>query len=109
MEFASADAVRGATDVQRSMAEQNAAVPQDQRIEFRMGIHVGDITLDDNDIFGDGVNIAVRLESLAEPGGVAFRMTPIGRSGARSTSHVTTSDHRTSRILPMRCGFGAFN
>ena len=72
MEFASADAVRGATDVQRSMAEQNAAVPQDQRIEFRMGIHVGDIILDNNDIFGDGVNIAARLESLAEPGGVCI-------------------------------------
>lgn len=72
MEFASADAVRGATEVQRSMAEQNAAVPQDQRIEFRMGIHVGDIILDNNDIFGDGVNIAARLESLAEPGGVCI-------------------------------------
>ena len=45
------------------MAEQNGAVPQDQRIEFRIGIHVGDIIIDDNDIFGDGVNIAARLES----------------------------------------------
>jgi class 3 adenylate cyclase len=71
VEFASADAVRGATEVQRSMAEQTA-VPQDQRIEFRMGIHVGDIILDNNDIFGDGVNIAARLESLAEPGGVCI-------------------------------------
>lgn len=73
VEFASAvDAVRGAIEVQRSMAEQNAAVPQGQRIEFRMGIHVGDIIFDDNDIFGDGVNIAARLESLAEPGGVCI-------------------------------------
>jgi TolB-like protein len=54
------------------MAEQNAAVPQDQRIEFRVGIHVGDIIIDDNDIFGDGVNIAARLESIAEPGGVCI-------------------------------------
>ena len=54
------------------MAEQNAAVPQDQRIEFRIGIHVGDIIFDDNDIFGDGVNIAARLEGIAEPGGVCM-------------------------------------
>jgi len=73
VEFASAvDAVRSAVEVQRSIAEQNAAVPQDQRIEFRIGIHVGDIIIDDNDIFGDGVNIAARLEGIAEPGGVCM-------------------------------------
>ena len=73
VEFASAvDAVRGAVEVQRGMAEQNADVPQDQRIEFRIGIHVGDIIIDDNDIFGDGVNIAARLEGIAEPGGVCI-------------------------------------
>jgi TolB-like protein len=52
------------------MAERNADVPQHKRIEFRIGIHVGDIIIADEDIFGDGVNIAVRLESLAEPGGI---------------------------------------
>ena len=73
VEFASAvDAVRSAVEVQRSVAEQNATVPQDQRIEFRIGIHVGDIIFDDNDIFGDGVNIAARLEGIAEPGGVCM-------------------------------------
>ena len=73
VEFASAvDAVRGAVEFQRSMAEQNAAVPQDQRIEFRIGIHVGDIIFDDDDIFGDGVNIVARLEGIAEPGGVCM-------------------------------------
>jgi adenylate cyclase len=73
VEFASAvDAVRGAVDVQRGMAKQNASVPQDQRIEFRIGIHVGDIIIDDSDIFGDGVNIAARLEGIAEPGGVCI-------------------------------------
>jgi TolB-like protein/class 3 adenylate cyclase/tetratricopeptide (TPR) repeat protein len=71
VEFASAvDAARGAAEVQRAMAKQNADVPQDQRIEFRIGIHVGDIIFDDNDIFGDGVNIAARLEGIAEPGGI---------------------------------------
>jgi len=54
------------------MAEQNAAIPQVKRIEFRIGIHVGDIIVDDNDIFGDGVNIAARLEGIAEPGGVCI-------------------------------------
>jgi adenylate cyclase len=73
VEFASAvDAVRCAVEVQREMAKQNASVPQELRIEFRIGIHVGDIIIDDNDIFGDGVNIAARLEGIAEPGGVCI-------------------------------------
>ena len=71
VEFASAvDAVRCGTEVQRGMAAQNADVPQDVRIQFRIGIHVGDIIIDDNDIFGDGVNIAARIENECEPGGV---------------------------------------
>jgi len=73
IEFASAvDAVRGAVEVQRVMAQQNASVPQDERIELRIGVHVGDIIFDDNDIFGDGVNIAARLEGIAEAGGVCI-------------------------------------
>jgi adenylate cyclase len=73
VEFASAvDAARCAVEVQRGMAAQNADVPQDVRIEFRIGIHVGDIIFDDNDIFGDGVNIAARLEGIAEPGGICI-------------------------------------
>jgi adenylate cyclase len=73
VEFGSAvDAARCAVEVQRGMAAQNADVPQDVRIEFRIGIHVGDIIFDDNDIFGDGVNIAARLEGIAEPGGICI-------------------------------------
>ena len=73
VEFASAvDAARCAVEVQRGMAQQNAEVSQDVRIEFRVGIHVGDIIIDENDIFGDGVNIAARLEGIAEPGGVCI-------------------------------------
>ena len=73
VEFASAvDAARCAVEVQRGMAGQNADLAQDIRIEFRIGIHVGDIIIDDNDIFGDGVNIAARLEGIAEPGGVCI-------------------------------------
>jgi class 3 adenylate cyclase len=72
VEFVSAvDAVRCAIEIQQGMAERNNAIPQDRRIEFRIGINVGDIIIDDNDIFGDGVNIAARLEGLAEPGGIS--------------------------------------
>ena len=71
VEFASVvDALRCATDVQAGMAEHNGAVAPDQRIEFRIGIHQGDIVVEDDDIFGDGVNVAARLEALAEPGGI---------------------------------------
>ena len=73
VEFASAvDAVRGAIEVQRAMADQNVSVSRDARIEFRIGIHVGDIMIDDNDIFGDGVNVAARVESECEAGGVCL-------------------------------------
>jgi adenylate cyclase len=70
-EFSSVvDAMRCALDVQRGMVERNANVPQEKRIEFRIGINVGDIIIDRGDIFGDGVNVAARLEGLAEPGGI---------------------------------------
>ena len=73
VEFASVvDAVRCADEIQRSVTEQNIDVPQDKRIELRIGIHVGDIIIDENDIFGDAVNVAVRLEGIAEPGGVCI-------------------------------------
>src|SRR6266702_4326325 len=72
-EFSSVvDAVRCAVDVQRGMAERNADVPQEKWIEFRIGINVGDVMLDHGDIFGDGVNVAVRLEGVAEPGGICI-------------------------------------
>jgi adenylate cyclase len=71
VEFASVvDAVRCAVDIQRQIAERNAEVPPERRIEFRIGLNVGDIIIDDKDIFGDGVNIAARLQALAEPGGI---------------------------------------
>src|SRR5437667_5330553 len=71
VEFASVvDAVRCAVEVQRAMADRNAGVPAEKRIEFRFGIHQGDIIVEDGDIFGDGVNLAARLEGLAEPGGI---------------------------------------
>jgi adenylate cyclase len=69
-EFASVvDAVRCAIEVQRGMTERNASTAEDSRIAFRVGVNLGDIIVEDNDIHGDGVNIAARLEAIAEPGG----------------------------------------
>jgi class 3 adenylate cyclase len=71
VEFASVvDALRCATEMQRAMAERNDPMTPVRRIQFRIGIHQGDIVVEDGDIFGDGVNVAARLEGLAEPGGI---------------------------------------
>jgi len=71
VEFSSVvDSLRCATEVQTAVAEWNGDVSPERRIEFRIGVHQGDIVVDDGDIFGDGVNIAARLEGLAEPGGI---------------------------------------
>ena len=73
VEFASSvDAARSAVEVQHAMASQNSSQASEAKIEFRIGMHVGDIMIDENDIFGDCVNIAVRLQGLAEPGGVCI-------------------------------------
>jgi adenylate cyclase len=75
-EFASVvDAVRCAVEMQRGMAERNAGTPPEKRIEFRMGINLGDVIAEGEDIYGDGVNVAARLEALAEPGGVLISNT----------------------------------
>ncbi len=73
VEFASVvDAVGCAVEIQREMAARNAEIPSDKRIEFRIGINLGDVIVEGDDIYGDGVNIAARLEGLAEPGGVCL-------------------------------------
>jgi adenylate cyclase len=64
------DALHCATEIQAHRAERNVTVPTDRRLDLRIGINVGDIVVEDGDIFGDGVNVAVRLEGLAEPGGI---------------------------------------
>jgi TolB-like protein/Tfp pilus assembly protein PilF len=66
------EALRCAIDIQRGIADRNSGVPQDRRIEFRMGINVGDVMAQKGDLLGDGVNIAARLEGLAEPGGICI-------------------------------------
>jgi adenylate cyclase len=71
VEFASlVDALRCTAEMQAALAESNVPLPPDQRIAFRIGVHQGDIVVEDGDNFGDGVNVAARLEGLAEPGGI---------------------------------------
>jgi adenylate cyclase len=73
IEFASVvDAVHCAMDVQRGITERNVSVPLGKRLEFRIGINIGDVIIEDDDIFGDGVNVAARLEGIAEPGGIVI-------------------------------------
>src|SRR5205085_767418 len=91
VEFGSVvDAVRWAVDVQREMAVRNADVPADRRIEFRIGINLGDIISDEHDIYGDGVNVAARLEALAEPGGIC--VSRVVRDQVRDKLDITFDD-----------------
>ena len=72
VEFTSVvDAVRAAVETQQAMAQRNADLPEENHIEFRIGINLGDVVIDGDDIQGDGVNVAARLEGIAEPGGIA--------------------------------------
>ena len=91
VDFASVvDAVACAVAIQRKMLERNAAVPEDKRLVLRIGINVGDIIVDGNDIFGDGVNIAARLESICEPGGLCI--SEIARDQVRDKLPLTFAD-----------------
>jgi TolB-like protein/class 3 adenylate cyclase/Tfp pilus assembly protein PilF len=83
-EFASVvDAVRCAVEVQRGMADRNDETPEDKRITFRIGVNLGDVIVEEHDIFGDGVNVAARLEALTEPGGVCVSGTVRDHIGER--------------------------
>ena len=76
VEFASVvDAVKCSVAFQEGMAERNADTPEDRRIVFRIGVNLGDVIVQDDDVYGDGVNIAARLEGLADPGGVVVSGT----------------------------------
>src|ERR1700720_3579579 len=69
------DAVRCATEIQHGMIDRNADVLEEKRINFRIGVNLGDVIVEPEDIFGDGVNVAARLEALAEPGGICISRT----------------------------------
>ena len=104
VEFASVvDALRCAVEIKREMAARNADVPADKRIEFRIGIHQGDIVVEDADIFGDGVNVAARLEGLAAAGGSVSRRGCRRTPRAASTSPSRISASSSSRTLRGRC------
>jgi adenylate cyclase len=77
------DAVRCAAEIQRAMVDRNATTPEDKRITFRVGVNLGDVIADGDDIYGDGVNIAARLEALAEPGGICISRTVRDHIGDR--------------------------
>src|ERR1700720_2265009 len=77
------DAVRCAVEIQRAMVDRNAETAEDQRITFRIGVNLGDVIADGDDIYGDGVNIAARLEALAEPGGICISRTVRDHIGDR--------------------------
>src|SRR4051812_31574178 len=104
-EFASVvDAVRCAVEIQRGMAERERDVPDERRISFRIGINLSDVIIEENDIFGEGVNIAARLEALAEPGGIC--VSSIAHDQVRDKLDLAfedLGDHQLKNILrPMR-------
>jgi adenylate cyclase len=84
------DAVRAAAEVQRAMVDRDADLREDRQIKFRVGINLGDVVADEEDIFGDGVNVAARLEALAEPGGIRISRLCATRSAASSPKVSTT-------------------
>src|SRR5262245_49283388 len=105
IEFASAvDALRCALEVQKGMAERNVAVQPDKRIELRIGINVGDIIVEDGDIFGDGVNVAARLEGISEPGGICLSRAAYEQvKGKLAAAFEDAGEHRLKNIAePVR-------
>src|SRR5262249_10331333 len=88
-------------EIQRGMAERNAPVPEDKRIEFRIGIHVGDVIIEEDDIFGDGVNIAARLEGIAQPGGISISDDTYRQvRGKLDVDFQDTGEHELKNIAP---------
>jgi len=103
LEFPSVvDAVECSVAVQAVMAERNEGVPQDRRMLYRIGINLGDILIEGEDILGDGVNVAARLESIAEAGGTASRLQPTNRFAARSQLSLPIWASTTSKTFPAR-------
>ena len=111
VEFASVvDAVQCVVEIQRGMLARNADVPKEKRIDFRFVVNVGDVIVDGDDIYGDGVNVAARLEDLAEPGGVL--VAGVVRDQVRGKSLASASMIRAiakSRIFPVRSAPIALN
>lgn len=93
------DAVLCAVALQRGMAERNREIPEDRRIDFRIGVNLGDVISDANDIYGDGVNIAARLEGFAEPGGICISRTVYNHiKGKVDLSFAYKGEHKAKNI-----------
>jgi adenylate cyclase len=97
------DALSCAIAVQQAIAKQNAEALPDRRMLFRIGVHLGDILLKDGDLFGDAVNIAARLEALAEPGGICVSATVREQSATGSRPITPTPAPNRSRTSPNQC------
>src|SRR4051794_24039539 len=92
-------AIESAIAMQMLMAERNNQLPGDRVMQFRMGVHMGDVMADEDDVFGDGVNIAVRLEAVAAPGGIAVSAKAYNEVSKRlSTTLVDAGSHRLKNI-----------
>ena len=87
------DAVRCAVEIQRGMIDRNTEQPEERRITFRIGINLGDVIIDGDDVYGDGVNIAARLETLAAPGGVTSPITVLAGFAQGSLRRVACPQH----------------
>ena len=97
------EAVSCALAVQQGMAARNAGTPEEKRIAFRIGVNLGDIIVESGDIHGDGVNIAARLEAIAEPGAICISEDAFRQCAARSTRSLTISASRSSRTSSDLC------
>jgi adenylate cyclase len=98
-EFSSAiDAVRCGAEVQRGMTDRDGDVSEERHIRFRIGINVGDILVEEHDIFGDGVNVAARLQSLAEPGGICISKAVLEQIQDRLSTRSKTRASRPPKI-----------
>ena len=105
VDFSSAvEAVRCAVAIQAGMADRNRTAVDDSRIEFRIGINLGDVIVESEDIFGDGVNVAARLEALAEPGGIC--VSRVVRDQVRDRLDCTFEDKGEQQVknIPGQCG-----
>jgi adenylate cyclase len=89
------EAVSCALAVQRAMVDRNAGTPEEKRIAFRVGVHLGDIIVEDGDIHGDGVNIAARLEGIAEPGGICISDDASAKCKAKSVANLSILASKT--------------
>ncbi|MFT5114724.1 MAG: adenylate cyclase [Parasphingorhabdus sp.] len=101
MEFGSAvDAVNFSVDIQQSISSYNLNIPQDQRITFRIGINIGDVVVEDEDIYGNGVNVAARLEGIADPGGICVSGTVVDHVKGKLSVHFLDRGKQQVKNIP---------